>query len=291
MVRAMPSFVDDYVKWKGAVVNDPAMLSVIWDSLCKFMLHRLLNEHLPVHLGFAKLFALQARANWKQAVFAKLFYKCSSRKPKPLHEDAGEMLTDGQVMCAWDEESRTLSWTLEINPTEEFETASTAFEVAKRGFHEPTYFDRAQMQLQRQMPEAYEIIRQHIQKTRKPLVFFPSSKRGGGIGVFERIGHPKRRPYPLESLSTCPVVTGAAKQKSSSRPVVSKNASVPKVSNLQSSAEDVRIRGSKLDEPNDSKEGDSRLLVLPSSQEPSTGELLPLPEHGRENGLVRTVEQ
>lgn len=117
-------FVQAYCRSAYAVSRDALMIDALWISLCKFMLHWLVNKKREVKFGFATLIPFTFRKNWKNMVVKFEYSQFRSFKifqKDFLQEGLASMIQRGVAnhLCgtqviAWDDQTKNVRDTLEI---------------------------------------------------------------------------------------------------------------------------------------------------------------------------------
>lgn len=293
-------FFKAYCAWDRSFIGKPEIAMLIWDSFMRFAQHWLLNKQLPVNLGFAKLYALQARVNWKHIVFgrynghttgAKGFSGTADTPMEKLHAELYRLLTASE-MTAYDTKSKTVRWTLEVVPDVGFEKTTRVLEEAKK--HVPGaggYFSKINEQLKRQLSNAYQIFRAHVLQARHPMLLLPqdkSQKRANSLVCEKQFRKLFFRPAPKGS--TAPAVTGRTQKKSGLVEILGEDEIVSQLPDLRARGGDVRKWWQNVAESAQRENGTAGLPLRDVVQS-ETGDrgLLALPNDRRDDGMGRST--
>lgn len=123
---AAPSdFVHAYCRSRDCIplpqFQNPATFGLIWSSICKVMLDFLLVQGGEVDLGFAKLSAVCARANWKSVIIGRIVARRRNGLSKDTEATRREIrkLLHRDIITACSN-GQTVRWALEIEPQKSF---------------------------------------------------------------------------------------------------------------------------------------------------------------------------
>lgn len=278
-IRSSDDFLAAYCNWDRSMIKNPAIAGLIWDSICRFMQHWLVNRQLPVELGFAKLYAIQARANWKQLVHARYNGRMTGSKgsadtanikEETLHKELYDVLTRSH-MTAYDSKSKTVRWTLEVVPESGFGKTCKVLEETKKLEKGVQYFTKITDQLKRQIPNAYQIFRAHVLETRFPMLLLPvdydfvSRRNYVGKEKGKLIG--KVAP----GGTTAPAVAGRSKHKSGYADVESETSIMSQMPDIQSRCPNMRNAGQDVEKSPDDASGATGLSLLDAVQSENQG--------------------
>lgn len=148
-----------------------------WNIFIGRIMDVLLNEQLPVHLGFCRLFALPYRANWKQLMYQSdraRFIRNGRRSP-----DAPSAMADRKVplhlveerFSAWVEEENRIDWNLEVVPTSNWKEFLDLAEEAKRKSRGKFgYLDGVVDTMKRLLPYSIDVYRDYLERISRPIV-------------------------------------------------------------------------------------------------------------------------
>lgn len=294
------NFIRAYCAWDRSMIGKPALAALVFDSFCRFMQHWLLNKQQPVSLGFAQLFAMQARANWKAAILVKLVNRVNGIKGwhKTADMPTGELQAKlleffmSSRMTALDVKAKCLRWTIDVAPTEEFHRTCQALEEEKRASGH--YFQRVEDQLKRQVKYAYQILRAHALETSRPMLLLPHD------GVPERLADLSRKEFtkfldeakesPPSDVES-PVVLDRSSRVGGLVDVVPADALLSALPDLSARCATVRERGENLAEPEHGDHGVAGLPVRDVREGAPESELLAGGADRGENGLGGGIEQ
>jgi hypothetical protein len=174
-------FIDRYCASPYAAVKDPLMADYIWVSFCKFMLHWLMVENRPVHIGFAELVALQARENWMQVLAKTEMEKCPAEtRYRPnidsmIKRGVAEFAA-GDFMVGWNGESCV--WTLNVRTTKDWDSMAVRLERERMKARSNRYYHSVYDQMLRQLPELLATYRQYLAKAALPALKLFKSVQG-----------------------------------------------------------------------------------------------------------------
>jgi len=107
-------------------IDDLAVLKTLWNAVCNHMAYWLIIEQKPIDFGWFKLHAFPVRDNWKQVLIAKHHQLRSASRLMGESRmdalDAGGVLQSLQqtdlIALRSEDSQRTVSWTLEVEPTD-----------------------------------------------------------------------------------------------------------------------------------------------------------------------------
>lgn len=252
-------FVMAYCQSPYAIIRDPLIVDAIWVSLCKFMLHWLLNEHQTVNLVFAKLDAFALRKNWASATAKFEWRKMTGRKLERkdfLSTDLENMVNRGVAnyltsppVTAFDSKHKMLCYTLECSTTDHWRKIVRVIEREKRRTRlGGEYMGGVRDQLRRQLPRVLEAYASYLEETKRPMAnvdYVPPShldriegKRKIVAGLFENLPG-------IPAWDECHTMFAPVEQDDP-EPVLPENAVVPKkVSDLRPKRRHMRKSGRK----------------------------------------------
>lgn len=191
-------FIESFCK--HGVIHDPATASLVWASLCNFMLHWLLNEQKPIDFGWGQLAALPYRANWKELLFAHE-WEHVRRKPNAsyrkhvgwIRKNVGtgwlgklrdKMVTFfGPQMTACGRGTGIVYWSLDVRPKKAFHKVAVAVEKARLARRGKDYWAGVVDAMKRSFPYA---LNAYIDFVR--AVCRPAAELDPGV-ICERLAH------------------------------------------------------------------------------------------------------
>lgn len=160
-----------------------------WNIFVTRMQDRLVNEQLPVHLGFCRLFALPYRANWKQLLYQMdrtRFIRNGRRSadsPAAMKERRVPHYLIEERFTAWIEEENRIDWTLEVIPTNRWkQLLDLAEETRRKARGRFGYLDGIVDTMKRLLPLSIEVYRHYLERLSKPIVVLgQTAKESRGI--------------------------------------------------------------------------------------------------------------
>lgn len=298
-------FITAYSKWDKTMIENTATAKVVWDSLCRYMQHWMLVKEKPIDFGFAKLYALMARKTWDIAIYNKFRMKDGAPPVKyrgnqfitaiKENEDYLCKVMTSEDILAWDSKREICRWVLEVAPSKSFEAAMIAVEEMRRGSKtQQGYFNEIVELLKRQIPTTYELFRHFAKEASIQIPRFPASFTGRER-VFKKAAgfKPKKswhkiplKPRKPRSVFGSHVCLGAAIEDGSALAMVSENASLSTLPDLQLRCQNVRDAGPGMDQSG-GESGTGGVPVLHAAEGQDGGELLDLrPSGGNIGGGV-----
>lgn len=194
-------FIVGYIRSEFAMTRDPLIVDVLWVSLCRYMLHRLVNEEKEVNLKFATLVPLSFRQNWQNAAAKweehKRGKELTSERMKRydyLKPNPQNMVDRGvaDYLCtSYVTELRggVLGKTVNIVLNNKFHRAVMRTEAVRRRLSGGQYWKRmAADTLRRQLPKALEVYADYLENSKLPNVAILESVFDSTTGEYVRRG-------------------------------------------------------------------------------------------------------
>lgn len=140
----------------------------------KAMLHRLVIDKQPVHLGFCQLFCVPFRENWREITLADDIKRCSTITSADsdgrqwlasynIEERLGDYFSDPKLIAV--DKSARLKWTIGVRLLSAFNTTVYKSELAtrkRRGTGRNDYGDQIRRTIKRFQPIATLLYRQYL---------------------------------------------------------------------------------------------------------------------------------
>lgn len=183
---------------RSGMINDPVKAEVIFVSFCKHMLSWMLNHQKPVSLGFADLYAVPYRPNWKQLVFQRQQGKktaankaaftrkelAASSVAKLIERGTGDELLDPKLLF-WCQKDGHMYWSIEARPRSMWWRMVKALETAKKAKrHGGLYLEGIGDTMKRCLPQTLELYGAYLQQVALPFVKLATSvRRRSGLFV------------------------------------------------------------------------------------------------------------
>lgn len=277
-----------YCSSRDAVVRDPVMFAGYWDSICKFMLEWLLFHDGTVDFGFAKLDGFCLRVDWKHSVTHRMWALVNGgHHPSPnAMRKAIDQMFQRSYLTAYDEESDTFRWSLEITPTENFHHGARLAEMQRKRDDPGNYFARFLARLidQRHKDRLYA-----IQQTYAAQTNFPHATLPHWAANFAK-GSRKKTVDPDSNHRSPRLAAHLANTKRSRRALVRKNAALLSVPDLQSFAEDLWNGRPAVDPTWQNPDGTARVPLWPAIKEWPCDKLLALRSDRGNDGLAASPQ-
>lgn len=294
-------FVAAYCESRDAVVRNANSLAVIWDSLCKFMLEWMVFQNQTVDFGFARMDALCARANWKNVLMGRLMAMQANgeaRTPEGARRAVRKMMHQSSF-TAYDPETRTMRWTLEVTPQKPFNDAVEIGEVKRKrqAYGKYLYQILKLLKGHGQKERLYEILTAYFTETTRPYAALPHGFEPGGAGEIGNGGNagdgggPEIPFKPAAKWHATPVVTGHAMGDKTGRAVVPEDALLPTVQDLQCLSQDLRHAGGVVDGAGPNGTGPVGLLMFSAGKKRRRRQLLVKRPDGGDAGVAESSEQ
>lgn len=161
-----------------------------WHGMCKWAMHTLINLQRPVHMGFCILRPSMLRANWKDAVFAKMAYKLSEEDGaiipaidtiKRVQSQiargellATELIAERQRFKGGEPTKRFPLWSIEVERCECFTVQSRMSEESKfKQYGKINYWKYVLQTLKNQTPMALRCFAQWLREASLKSVALP----------------------------------------------------------------------------------------------------------------------
>lgn len=251
-LAADTEFARAFSKQRGVpeLLKNPEAVEFILGQINEFMLKWLVTHGRSINLGWGRLDAFPVRANWKNAIIGRMFRRTGSAKQVRTQYTAEDyeflrtnIIDNTEWLTAYDKDTGTMRWSVEFTPSKDFHAAAFEREKQRRGHHrwKNNYLGAVIHSLRENIERLYEVIVAYSKETNLPFGIFP-------YGSSPRF--PPKGYQPVRSNSAwyqTPLVTGAAIQEREGSAMVSEDASLPAVSNLQPSAENLRDAGTEMD--------------------------------------------
>jgi hypothetical protein len=244
-VEVEADFVMAYCKWRESIpaIRNTQHFAIIWDSIRRFMVEWILVRRQPLELGFATVHAFPARANWKAAItgrYVAQLHNNLAKDSEKVRREVRKMLHQSWI-TAWNDQSRTFCWSLDIQPTKVF-TDAVEFHEGRAKVGKGSYaWQMLQLlkmfTIKRRM---YDSLMDFIKEAQRPFAKLPHGfvPRGDDEGP-----QPEIVPQSITDWMQTPLVIGQSAEDAKASAVVPADESVPPVPPVQSDDEDVRDYG------------------------------------------------
>jgi hypothetical protein len=185
-------FIKGYCESEFAVSKDPAVMDVMWISLCKFALHWLVNEEREIDMIFARIIPLAFRKNWSNAAAKyelRKFREHQIQKSEFLCPNQESIIDRGLAdylasdnLTSFDEKTKLPRMCLEILEGREYREATQRREKARRQRWGIKFWERFFDRLKRQLPVVLEIYEHHLREAKYPYCKTNPKSIGGSSG-------------------------------------------------------------------------------------------------------------
>lgn len=182
----MNAFARSYVK-AGCPFPEHIVMGV-WQGMCKWAMHSLINLQRPVHMGFCILHPTLLRANWKDYIFSRMSYKRFSELNERMTERSmvgalrcvvthmlnGSLLAKEQTRKSYWGIRHSAVWSIEVEKCQPFMEQSRITESAKFDQYGKINYWRSVLNTVRiQIPLALRLFAQFIRESMLPNASLP----------------------------------------------------------------------------------------------------------------------
>jgi len=286
-------FIDAYCNSRDTVIRSTKQFVILWSSISKFMLEWMLFHNRSVDLGWAQMNAFCARVNWKQGVFAKIWAR-RRMAGAPITEEEARRETRNLLHQSWltayDEKTRLLRWTVEVTPGIDFHETAAMVERTRKRAAQVSYLGDGLRFLKspQHKDRMYEALLAYAEETKRPYAALPHGVYKSGSGSRAK---PTERFHRAQEWTSPPLVAGHKMEDKTGRALVSADAQMSTVQDLQSLSQDLRNAGRDVDAAGQNCLNAVGVFMLPAIEKPTASQLLEIRSNRRDNGVAASSEQ
>jgi hypothetical protein len=212
-----PVKAEDFVRYvcNLAGQTDVPAMNLLYNMFCYNAVKWLLQEQKPLNLGFATLYAIPYRANWRGMLHARWPNIAALFRKKAADRDAA-LEAIGFTTCLYSTElvemqtDQTIGWTLEVVPTKSWdkEVLRTETETASKSPTPSSYLYRWSRMIKKRHDHIVHLFAAWLEKASRPLGHLDQDPGGNNPRLVVRRSRGRVRPvappFPPTYFTTAP---------------------------------------------------------------------------------------